>query len=574
MPTAQLCLLVALGASALDEDPKRASFAASGVTRPAQVLDQRLEDVVRDAVERSEGSGPPKARLERLLAGLHAPRGPLTTYDEDATTLVEALGDGRFNCVSSTVLFLLAAEEAGFEVRAELLPTHARALARLDGRWVRVETTSPHGVDPTTEERRGIAARVVPGADRSIVEARGARGDLSLVLAAMLANRATLAQRSGELKRAERLFAESEALLDSTEARAAIRNQRVSLLLGVAYARLDATELSSLEAARTETELAVEIGAASADLRARAQTSLRVVGERLVAAHLARGSETKAARVVAELGPRLHGDLKPGLQAYHQAHLASARFEGGRREEGLAAAWRAAALDLPPDESVLAESIEKNLAGMGITVAGERASADRLEDALELLDRLERRVRARADWTRERSRAYRLASQARSAKGDLEGAIAALRAARRDRADDAEVRHNLSALLQRWAVPRVESAQCAPLEPVLEEIATLGGERFAYDADLSCLMRQAKAEASGGAWTEALALLDRREPTFEGDERFRQMLRYVSLGSIDAAVRSGRCPRARQLFRRAKSRGLEPGPRALGTCKAKGRPPR
>jgi tetratricopeptide (TPR) repeat protein len=90
--------------------------------------------------------GSPREQAEGLLELLH--RRMLRSYDERQTRLDDLLATGRFNCVSSAVLYGLLARSLGLEFRAVQTPDHAfiRVLAGEQG-WD-VETTNPYGFDP------------------------------------------------------------------------------------------------------------------------------------------------------------------------------------------------------------------------------------------------------------------------------------------------------------------------------------------------------------------------------------------------------------------------------------------
>jgi tetratricopeptide (TPR) repeat protein len=90
--------------------------------------------------------GSVRERAEGLLEMLH--RRVFRQYDERQTRLDELLSTGRFNCVSSAVLYGLLARSLGLEYHAVQTPDHAfiRVLAGAQG-WD-VETTNPYGFDP------------------------------------------------------------------------------------------------------------------------------------------------------------------------------------------------------------------------------------------------------------------------------------------------------------------------------------------------------------------------------------------------------------------------------------------
>ena len=105
----------------------------------------RLQDLAATAAAELAG-GSVHDRAEGLLEMLH--RRVFRQYDEWQTRLDDLLATGRFNCVSSAVLYGLLARSLGLEFRAVQTPDHAfiRVLAGDEG-WD-VETTNPYGFDP------------------------------------------------------------------------------------------------------------------------------------------------------------------------------------------------------------------------------------------------------------------------------------------------------------------------------------------------------------------------------------------------------------------------------------------
>jgi hypothetical protein len=79
----------------------------------------------------------------------------LKSYSLLQTRLDTLLTNGRYNCVSSAVLYLILAQAAGLEVRGVITKDHAFAAvktgtgpASLEDEWIDVETTNPYGFDP------------------------------------------------------------------------------------------------------------------------------------------------------------------------------------------------------------------------------------------------------------------------------------------------------------------------------------------------------------------------------------------------------------------------------------------
>ena len=59
---------------------------------------------------------------------------------------------GQYNCVSSTILYVALAKEAGFETAIYKTKDHCFCAVRIDDRLIEVETTNPYGFDPGTKK--------------------------------------------------------------------------------------------------------------------------------------------------------------------------------------------------------------------------------------------------------------------------------------------------------------------------------------------------------------------------------------------------------------------------------------
>lgn len=76
----------------------------------------------------------------------------LVQYSEKQSSLSETFLSGTYNCVTSSVLYLLAAKEAGIDVRGQRGPLHAFCSVYVDGKKIDVETTNPYGFNPGTKK--------------------------------------------------------------------------------------------------------------------------------------------------------------------------------------------------------------------------------------------------------------------------------------------------------------------------------------------------------------------------------------------------------------------------------------
>ena len=72
----------------------------------------------------------------------------LKGYLENQTRLDEIINTGRYNCVSSAVLYAILAEAAGLDVRGVMTKDHAFATVAAGTEIIDVETTNPYGFDP------------------------------------------------------------------------------------------------------------------------------------------------------------------------------------------------------------------------------------------------------------------------------------------------------------------------------------------------------------------------------------------------------------------------------------------
>jgi tetratricopeptide (TPR) repeat protein len=122
---------------------------ASGLN-PESTGQARLIERIRAGVAEL-GTDPrlPVDRAERgeyVLSFMH--KKFLKSYSLVQTRLDTLLENGRYNCVSSAVLYLVLAQSAGLDVRGVMTKDHAFASVSINGELVDVETTNPYGFDP------------------------------------------------------------------------------------------------------------------------------------------------------------------------------------------------------------------------------------------------------------------------------------------------------------------------------------------------------------------------------------------------------------------------------------------
>ncbi|MBL8966638.1 MAG: hypothetical protein JNG85_06485 [Spirochaetaceae bacterium] len=214
----------------------RAGFLASGLAAEKVAAYEarlfRFLDELAAAVDGprgpGSGSGTAKAgaaaildarRAEAALAFLHERL--FKRYELDATTLDLAMDTGRYNCVSSALVYLLALKRLGIPAAGVRTVDHAFCLVRLPERDIDVETTNPHGFDPGTKKEfadgfgRVTGYSYVPPGDYS----RRTTIDERELAALVLSNRASVLDRTGRYREALALGTAYDALAGGKEGR-------------------------------------------------------------------------------------------------------------------------------------------------------------------------------------------------------------------------------------------------------------------------------------------------------------------------------------------------------------------
>lgn len=124
---------------------EQAVFIASGVSQkelPSYI--QKIDSVYNKmAVRWPMKSLPPLQRGQVILNFLH--KNIFKSYEASATEVQKTLDTGRFNCVSSTLLFNILCERFGLSTESVEVPTHLYAVLKTPERNFRVETTIPNG---------------------------------------------------------------------------------------------------------------------------------------------------------------------------------------------------------------------------------------------------------------------------------------------------------------------------------------------------------------------------------------------------------------------------------------------
>ncbi len=215
----------------------RAALLASGTASDRiPSYESRLAQILRRATAAANAAV--AAKPEAILTFLH--KEVLRAYSEDSNGLDGILDSGLFNCVSSAVLYAIAARSQGFEVEGVKTSDHAFCSVRVGGRSVDVETTNPFGFDPGDKKefkdsfgRATGFAYVAPGGygDRKAIGLRELAG-------LILSNRSSLLERAGRYPEAARLGADYAALCPGPDSRA-FQVDRINNLVAAFEARRD-----------------------------------------------------------------------------------------------------------------------------------------------------------------------------------------------------------------------------------------------------------------------------------------------------------------------------------------------
>jgi hypothetical protein len=114
------------------------------LTRLVALYHRRIDPIV--AVVKDQ---PQQIAAQLLLKHLHVSYGGteavLKEYKSAHWSVNEALETGTYNCLSASMLYALAARQAGLEVDGEVYSDHARVLLHIDGHEYQVEATSEYG---------------------------------------------------------------------------------------------------------------------------------------------------------------------------------------------------------------------------------------------------------------------------------------------------------------------------------------------------------------------------------------------------------------------------------------------
>jgi tetratricopeptide (TPR) repeat protein len=159
-----------------------AAVVASGVSDDAEL--RKTIDKYEKLVVELRGTLPPDNSIEdqaaAVLSFLHQ-RILYGGYDLAATEIPNVLANGRFNCVSATILFNSLAGDIGLSARALKLPHHTSSVLIVGDRRIAIEPTCADWFETGERSRHG---NEVTGFDRAALdseEERPVASDVALV---------------------------------------------------------------------------------------------------------------------------------------------------------------------------------------------------------------------------------------------------------------------------------------------------------------------------------------------------------------------------------------------------------
>jgi tetratricopeptide (TPR) repeat protein len=502
-PQEQAMLLAATTQELTGEAALEASLIVGGAGSPEELLTlERSMDELLTVIVRGLPPGDAISRARALLPSLfaaHAGRALLQRYEADATTLYEAMMTGRFNCVSATTLYILAASRAGIDARAVLLPSHARAVVIASGRRFVVETTTPGGFDPPASVARAARDRARPMRGKAVdlyADEQGTEVPFRALLAVTYGNLSVAAEDRGDTALAAALVTREVALTPPAQA-PIVRLQQMGLLSELATSKYNEGDLTAaLAFARRAYDAAIDAQGkrlAEQNIAAIASRSLTVQATSLDDAALASfaqplqayphayGDVQALALTLVAQRRAGRGDVAGSASALHEAAtLASSdemRAQAGQNAI-IGEINRMAALSTTDPEA--AWTAWKRLPPPGVTLAAvqERAGAVIAQNRAVRLSNDAKCTELdgvlsqspgidHADALRASCRARR--GLLRADKGDLAAALEDLRAAARLEPSEPAHRENLVVILEKQIDQLVHASRCSEIGPIVAE---------------------------------------------------------------------------------------------------------
>jgi hypothetical protein len=120
--------------------------ASPGAEEKAAAYMERINAAVAELLAAADLPSDPKERGEYVLVFLH--KRFLKSYSEYQTRVDEIFISGRYNCVSSAVLYMALGLSAGLDIKGVMTKDHAFVTVNTGTERIDVETTNLYGFDP------------------------------------------------------------------------------------------------------------------------------------------------------------------------------------------------------------------------------------------------------------------------------------------------------------------------------------------------------------------------------------------------------------------------------------------
>ena len=554
-----------------------AALLASGVAEAEiPAVAKRVRASLAPAIERAKAQKTEAARGRALLLAMHET--VLRRYQLNASRIDQVERTGEFNCLSSALLYLVAAEGLLTSARGVVTPHHAFVHVTVEGKTVDVETTTPGGFNPDRSKLTTVQAQQLSGDDVSAetflegLKQAEELPSLSLV-AAVYSNRAIALAREGDTAAAA-LALDRGARMATGALQKRLADWRASL---ISKGAKDLVELGRHDDARRLLELGLEVTEGSH--RAVLRRSLAIVHHHLGLAAAERKDWASAlahVETATSLGFQHEGLSE--LKARALAQLAALEGNAGRcQAEGLspksAGAKEAAACLASLAEELLERDTPGSLqyARRALQLSAEDKEAEsaivfaldrqvRTESAAARCDEVEALVSeglphahalAPQKWDGKRLAGVCWAqrSQTAFAAGKWDTAAAELARARAFLPGDALIVQSLARVEFNRGVDFANDGACDEArphlmaamrdEPVLGEkvISALGG----------CAGQRANKAAVAGDWVLALAEVRRGLHDAPQDDGLRQNLAIALHNHATVLLTAKRCDELRVL---------------------------
>lgn len=562
-----------------------AALVASGVPEEGIATEKvRLEKAIEGARAQARTQKTAKKRGDRLLRGLHDT--VLRRYVEQQSRVDAVINTGEFNCLSSAVVFAIAADGLIDRPRGMLSLTHAFVRVDVDGVVKDVETTARAGfaVDRKALVTREYLRQLGVGDGLSEEERRRDLQNpeevstLGLV-AGLYSNRGVLATRQGDLEGAAIAF-DRATRLSSGELKVRVANWRAALLNN-AVAGL----IADGRAADARRLLALALDGATGDTRktllqnlaataaAQAETArsagrfaeaMVFIDDAIASGGLTASTRSQMLAVRAELEGRLAGgDHKrcgtidrPADRARCLAATATTLLEQGKVDEALDTARRAstlaAGLKGAADAANATDAVLFNSLLMAINRGREQKACARVEDLVrELVDVAKRLPNPPAvDGPRQMASCHWKGATDAIDAGDLDAAAAAFARAAVHLPREQGLRNNRAEIELRRAEVHARAGRCDEARPLVRRAQALVDDSRARGERLLevCANERSGAFSNKQQWAEAVLELRRGLLDVPGSEVLRDNLGRMLHNVAVSELKAGECDNARALL--------------------------